>query len=441
MLTIGFIFPSSDYLHDPFRGDPHTHFQILTVLENALRSSVKVSLIDLRGVDKKFAVYHIPECDVYLHSVYTLDFEEQKSIVGALRERYPLAKHIAGGPHAAVFQEECLKIFDSLIIGDGERSIVRAVGDIMSYRLEKKYIQETPVDINNYPYPRRHYLPASAVARKGLLMLKDDRCLDDILTTTTIFSRGCPFNCYFCAMPELKKYSPGIRFRSAESVTQEIEYLKKEYGIGGISMLDELAFPPGAGKALPYIEAIGRTGIKWKAQCRVDGVTPEIARSLKAAGCVIMCLGIESVWQDSLDRINKKIDLKKTRESIRLLKENGIETRVYMIMGLPGEPEDIVDRTWSFIKETSPDLVYMCLLTVRPGTRMYDNPSEFGFKCVTTDWAKTMHLFGRYEDEKPTLTFEYAEKTPWGKGMSAERITANYLEIQRRLVEAGLARR
>ncbi len=206
-------------------------------------------------------------------------------------------------------------------------------------------------------------------------------------------------------------------------------------------MLDELSFPTAPGKALPYIEAIGRTGIKWKAQCRVDGVTPEIARALRAAGCVIMCLGIESVWQDSLDRINKKINIKKTMDSIRLLKENGIETRVYMIMGLPGEPDDIVERTWNFIKETSPDLVYMCLLTVRPGTRMYENPSEFGFKCVTTDWARTMHLFGRYEDEKPTLTFEYDETTPWGKGMSAEKITANYVELQRRLVEAGLARR
>jgi len=440
MLKIGFIFPSSDYLHDPFRGDPHTHFQILTVLQKELGSSVKASLIDLRGIDKKFALYHIPECDIYLHSVYTLDFREQKSIVSALRGRYPSAKHIAGGPHAAVFQEECLKIFDSLIIGDGEDTVVKAARDVMS-SLKKKYAQEIPVDINLYPYPKRHFLPESAVARKGLLTLKDDRSLDELLTTTVIFSRGCPYNCYFCAMPALKKYSPGIRFKKPELVAEEIEYLKREYAIGGISLLDELSFPTAPGKALPYIEAIGRTGIKWKAQCRVDGVTPEIARALRAAGCVIMCLGIESVWQDSLDRINKKINIKKTMESIRLLKENGIETRVYMIMGLPGEPDDIVDRTWNFIKETSPDLVYMCLLTVRPGTRMYENPSEFGFKCVTTDWDRTMHLFGRYEDEKPTLTFEYDETTPWGKGMSAEKITANYVELQRRLVEAGLARR
>jgi len=80
-MKIGFIFPSSEYLHDPFRGDPHTHFQILTILESHFGSEVDVSLIDLRGIKKRFAIYHIQECDVYLHSLYTLDLYEQESIV------------------------------------------------------------------------------------------------------------------------------------------------------------------------------------------------------------------------------------------------------------------------------------------------------------------------------------------------------------------------
>ena len=34
--------------------------------------------------------------------------------------------------------------------------------------------------------------------------------------------------------------------------------------------------------------------------------------------------------------INKKISINKTRETIEMLKENDIETRMYMILGLPG---------------------------------------------------------------------------------------------------------
>ena len=231
MLKIGFIFPSSEYLHDPFKGDPHTHFQILTVIEHHFGNGVGLSLIDLRGIKKESAIYHIPECDVYLHSVYTLDYDEQLSIVKKLRERYPKAKHIAGGPHATVFQEECLKIFDCLIIGDGEETIVQAVKDIISDDLKKMYKQKTVIDINRYQFPLRKYLPESTIARKGLLAMKIKKKYGELLSTTVIFSRGCPYGCYFCAMPQIKEYAPGIRYRKPELITEEIEYLKKTYGI------------------------------------------------------------------------------------------------------------------------------------------------------------------------------------------------------------------
>lgn len=438
MLRIGFIFPSSDYLYDPFKGDPHTHFQILTVLESHFGNKVELLLIDLRGIKKEFALYHIPECNVYLHSVYTLDYDEQASIVNGLRKRYPHAKHIAGGPHAAVYEEECLKTFDSLIIGDGENSIIKAIKDIMNSRLERIYRESSPVDINIYPYPNRKYLPEASVAREGLMTLRNKKGYDKLLSTTVIFSRGCVYQCAFCGMPEIRTYAPGIRYRDPKLIEDEIEYLKTDYGIQGISLLDEIGIPLERKRAIAFLEAIGRTGIAWRLQSRVDGVTPEIAKLAKEAGCVTICFGIESVSQKSLDIINKKITIEQTKQALHTLKENDIETRIYMIIGLPAEPENIVEQTWQFIKETNPVVVYLCLFTVRPGTEVFNNPKRFGIQSVTTDWNRTMHMFGRYKDEIPTLTFEYEKETPWGKGMSNEQIINNYLELQKRIKENNL---
>jgi len=72
---------------------------------------------------------------------------------------------------------------------------------------------------------------------------------------------------------------------------------------------------------------------------------------------------------------------------------------------------------------------------------MFNHREKFGIRWVSTDWDKTMHLFSRYEDEMPTLTFEYEENAPWGKSLSNETIVGNYLELQRRLKEAGLCTR
>lgn len=437
MLNIGFINPSSEYLHDPFRGDPHTHFQILTVLDSYFGNKINTSLIDLRGIKKEFAIHHIPECDVYLQSICTLDYNEQVSIVKNLRKRYPKAKYIAGGPHVNCFQEECLKIFDSLILGDGEESIIQAVKDINSSGLQKIYEQKGPIDINNYPFPRRKYLPKSTIARKGLVSVKKKRGYEDLWSTTVIFSRGCPYNCAFCAMPQIKKYNLGMRFRDPKLVEDEIEYLKHDYDIRALNFLDELVMPLTEKEAVPHLEAIGRTGIVWKGQCRVDGVTKETARLMKESGCAVMAMGNESVSQKSLDIINKQINIQRAKESIKLLKENDIEVRIYMIIGLPGEPKDIVKQTWDFIEETDPESVYLSLLTVRPGIEIFNNPKKFGIKKINTDWDKTRHMHGRYEKEIPTLTFEYEENTPWGKGFSKEKIVDNYLELQERIKKSG----
>lgn len=439
MLSIGFVLPSSDYLHDPFRGDPHTHFQILTVLESHFGDKVNLLLIDLRGIKREFAIYHMHECDVYLYSVYTLDYNEQVSIVNALRDRYPKAKHIAGGPHATVFQVECLKTFDSLIVGDGENSIIQAITDIMNLKLGSIYKQDSSVDINLYPYPRRGYLPESVVARRGLMTLKHKKGYDRLLSATVIFSRGCPYQCYFCAMPQLREYTSGMRYRLPELVKTEIEYLQGEYNIEGINLLDEIGIPMNRERAISHLEAIGKTGIIWRGQCRADGITPEVAKLARESGCVALGLGVESVSQTALNIINKKIDIKKAKETIQLLKNNGIETRIYMIIGLPGEPVDIVKQTWEFIQETSPDLVYLSLFTIRPGTEVFDHPEKFGIGRIYTNWEKSMHMFGRYEHETPTLTFEYEENTPWGKGISNEKIINNYVELQARLREYGLS--
>jgi radical SAM superfamily enzyme YgiQ (UPF0313 family) len=437
MMHIGFILPSSDYLFDPFRGDPHAHLQILTVLEDAYADQVKLSLVDLRGVQRQFAKYRIPQCDVYLYSVYTLDFNEQKEIVHTLRERYPNAKHIAGGPHVAFFREVSLTVFDALIIGDGEDTVVSAIADIMQNKGKSVYCQTKPVDINAYPYPKRKWLPEGTVARKGLLNLRRQKGYEQLMSTTVIFSRGCPFSCAFCAMPQIKGMNPGVRYRAPHHIEAEIEYLKRVYHMEAISLLDEIGLPPQRQAAIAHLEAIGRTGIIWRAQCRVDGITPEIAELLKASGCVTMCLGVESVSQKSLDLINKKIQIDRARQSIQLLKKNGIECRVYMILGLPGEPEDIVEKTWDFVKETDPELVYLSLLTLRPGTEMYNNHKKYGIRSVSSDWNKTMHLHGRYEFERPTLTFEYKDAPAWGNPLDNETIVNNYLELQSRIKENG----
>lgn len=438
MIKIGFILPSSYYLNDPFRGDPFTHLQLLTVLEESFGDKLDLSLIDLRGIRREFSLYHIDECDIYLHSIYTLDINEQTAIVKMLKRQYPKAVHIAGGPHAGEFPDESLLTFDSLIVGEGERNIVKAIDDFSNNRLQKIYRDPKAVDINIYPYPSRKFLPKSSTTRRRMMTLRNKPGFDKLISTNVIFSRGCPYNCHFCALLTAREGTPGIRFREPKLIEAEIEYLKNNYGIQGMVMVDEIVFPLKRLNAIAELEAIGRTNVVWRGQCRVDGITPELAVLARQSGCLALGMGVESVWQPSLDLINKRISIQKAKETIALLKANDIEARLYLILGLPGEPENIVDLTWDFIKETQPDLIHLSLFTIRPGTEVYRNPDKFGIKNIKTDWSNTMHIHG-LDQNRPELTFEYNKDTSWGKSLTSDQIVDNYFELLQRLKDNGLS--
>jgi len=228
---------------------------------------------------------------------------------------------------------------------------------------------------------------------------------------------------------------------SGRAVTfeEEIEYLKKDYGVKALALKDDNAIPLNERIARPFLEAIGRAGVKWRGQSRANGISEDMVKLAAEAGCIDIGIGIESVWPQSLKSINKKIDLQKAKEYIRTLKKYCIGVRLHLIFGLPGEPEDIVSRTLDFINEAEPSSVLLNLLCPLPGSEMYNNPVFFGIKNMCTEWHKLRNLYARFnEREKPHMWFEYCPVTPFGKSMSNERIINNYSELQAILRERNL---
>ena len=430
-LRVGFIVTSGKYNYKPFRNQPLNVLYLLTILEEKFGDRVKLSLIDLRGVEEESVSFHIQENDVFMYTITTLDYKETAYIVKSLRSLYPDAKHIAGGPHVTIFPMESSEVFDTVVIGEGEESIIKIIDDICALDLKPYYRQNKVVDINNYPVANRKYIPKKAVADTRLL----NKEYLGLLGTSVLFSRGCPYNCHFCSN---LNFGP-VRFRSAKLIEEEIEYLKKVYKIEAIALKDDNSIPIGRKHAQPFLEAIGRTCVKWRGQSRANGVDKDMVKLAKEAGCVELAVGVERVSPEALKIINKKLNLDESKSYLRLLRESGIDVRIHFILGLPGEPDDIVRRTLEFINEVEPNSVLLTLLCPLPGTEIYNNPEQYGIKYISKDWDKYILVFGRFSDnEIPELVFEYKDITPWGSGMSKEKIVANYMELQSILRERKL---
>ncbi len=362
-IRIGFVLPRDLHNYKPFRNQPLNALYLLTLIEREFGKNAEISIIDLRCVSKENIVYYVPKKDLYLYSVATIDYPETVRTVGEIRKAYPLARHVAGGIHINIYPEKSAEVFDAVALGDGEYIVSGIVRDAMAGALKKVYLDERPIDINAFPYPDRKFLPNTAIADTGFL----NAPYSGLPGTGVLFSRGCPYKCDFCA----NLVQAPARFRKPDLITKEIEYLKKDYGVKALVIKDDNIFALNSEVARQTLAAIGKTGVKWRANSRANDVPRALIKMAKEAGCVDLAVGVESVSQKVLDLIHKRLDFGKAKDFLGLLREEGIGIRLNLIIGLPGEPKDIAKRTIAFIKAVRPSSVLLSILTPVPGSMIF----------------------------------------------------------------------
>jgi radical SAM superfamily enzyme YgiQ (UPF0313 family) len=420
-LELGFVIPP-DYLNfEPFKNQQLTALYILTILESRFKEKLSLSIIDLRGIAKKNIPYYLPKKDIYFYTAFSPLYLIICEIKDLIRKIYPEALHVISGPHVDLFHKQ-VEGFDAIAIGEGETNVIKIVDDIFNNRIEGIYSNPDSIDLDEYPYPLRKFQPAPSVVDTGFFY--EDRLLR---ASNVLFSRGCPFRCRFCANLNLGP----TRYRHPSLVEEEIEYLKQEYGVQALVLRDDNSIPVDRKIAEPFLRALERTKVKWRGQARANGIPEDMVELASKSGCLDLSIGVESACPEVLRIINKKIDLEKTKEFVKIVQKNKIGVKLLLILGLPGEPEDIVTRMINFIDDTQPKVVGLALFCPFPGSAIATNYKDYGIKFLNPNFHEYQLLYGRFdENERPKLMFEYNEVTPWGRGMKPEVIIENYNKLQ-----------
>lgn len=283
---------------------------------------------------------------------------------------------IMGGPHLSIYPKETLDYpyLDYGINGEGEFAMLELLNalegkkDLASIRglIYKKnnevYVNEPVIveDIDSLPFPAYHLLP----------MNKYDSIISLYPVSTMISSRGCPYQCNFCfKQPSDKK----IRFRSPRNVVDEMEYLVKKYKIREIMFYDDV-FTLHRPHVVGICEEIltRNLHVKWETPTRVNHLDGELLKLMRRSGCIRLRYGIESGNETVLKMMNKKIDLRQTKEAFKWTRTAGIEIFAYFMIGYAYETETTVKQTINFAIELNPDLAMFTVVTPYPGTPLYD---------------------------------------------------------------------
>jgi radical SAM enzyme (TIGR01210 family) len=177
-------------------------------------------------------------------------------------------------------------------------------------------------------------------------LLEDERRPDGTVERAlTVFLTGaeCPFTCSFCDLWRWTIDGPtplGALTRQLESVLQALDGSVpdrlKLYNAS--NFFDQRAVPPGdllgiAGLAAPFaavtVESHAST---------IGSKTLAFARQI--SGRLEVAVGLETIHPVAIAQLNKRLDLGRFDSAARLLSDNGIDLRVFVLLGAPHVPSD-----------------------------------------------------------------------------------------------------
>ena len=353
-------------------------------------------------------------------SIYTNDRKSAVDTSRMIKEIDSDIPVIIGGPHCTYLQQDALydiPYADVSVAGEGEYVIL----DLAKYIQGKKKLSDIHGvfyrdngsiksgktikvidDLDSLPFPARHLVDKYDYGNSFLEFLYKKKM------TSLSTSRGCPFQCRFCA-----RYSNIIkewrfRQRSAENVVKEIQELDEKYRSAWIVDENFLADNKRAHKIFDMLLESG-TNIDLSIEgARVDSADRKLYKKMKKAGVVFISFGIESGNQDVIDFYNKKFTLDKAREAVNLAREMNFFICASFILGAPIETKQHIKNTIRFACSLPLDIASFGPFAYLKGSQLWDeavknNKISSDKYIVLPDSHKGLGNFTREEMIKNTI--------------------------------------
>ncbi len=270
-----------------------------------------------------------------------LDLEEEVRMVAS---RYTV---IAGGPHAEGAYWHLLRLGAyASVVGDGEPAVIGLVENLLGWR-----------DITSVPNIAYREGDRFKTTRIELIDLDEYRPYHEGLRLYPPIEimRGCMYRCLFCQVPW--QFKSSVRFRSPSAVHDAVKSYVA-HGFRDIRFIAPVGFAymskgdkPNTGAIEELLSGVVDAGGRpylgtFPSETRPEYVTPEVLEVVKKyAANKRISVGLQSGSERLLHRVNRGHGVSEVLEVVRLIHAYGFRAVVDLILGMPGEDDEDVERT------------------------------------------------------------------------------------------------
>lgn len=267
---------------------------------------------------------------------------------------------VAGGPLVTAHHDTLAGV-DHLVLGEAEETLPPFLADLAAGEAKPLYRSGLFPDIAASPVPRWDLLDL----RKYAVM-------------NVQYSRGCPYNCEFCTIPQLNGRRP--RTKGWPQLRAELESLQGRGWRGNIFIVDDNFIGNRRKLRADILPALGewsrrrRYPFAFTTEVSIDlADDAELVRQMVAAGFENVFIGIETPNDDSLAECGKNQNRRRDLlASVRNLQRQGLQVSAGFILGFDNDPPEIFQRLAGFIQQSGIVTAMVGLLNAPRGTRLFD---------------------------------------------------------------------
>ena len=355
-----------------------------------------------------------------------------------LKATCPDTRVVLGNVHASVYASFYLDQGCADVICHGESELImeelcaafeagRPLSAIcgISY-LEGNEVKSTgpgraPDDLDSLPLPARHLVDMDLYSGRDFVTESDGGTF-----RVMIASRGCTYECTFCAMNAHRNH----RVRSPSAVAGELKLLVERYGAAFVELLDPL-FTVNKQWVIEVCKAIIDSGVEveWLCEGHVNTVDDEMLSWMKRAGCRILAFGLETATAETLKRVRKGSSPEGAYSAVEATAKAGISPHGLFVLGFPGETRAQAEDTIRLSLSLPIDFAQYALLVPYPGSEIYYSLVKQGLLDNEADPAQKIESWQRY-----SAYLSYTDQEPIfvADGWTAEQLKATQRSAIRR---------
>ena len=399
---------------------------ILKVGASLRAAGIEVDHLDLTGVSNYLDVVRDYKDDAIF--AITATTPQMPAAVKIARELNGFT--ILGGPHVTLVNAAAKRgnvraieafanlnyEFDSLVCGDGEQAIFEALKGqcIVDADDPKSELWQSSEKFTQSPWPDRSLVDMDSY----------HYTIDGEKACHLLSQMGCPMGCRFCAgrnSPSLRR----MRLRPPDNVIAEILHLHRRYGYRGFNFFDDEV---NINKLLPdLLRGLWKSGYELGVEWRLRGFikaelfTEEQAELMYDAGFRWILIGFESGSDRILRNIHKNATREDNTRAMQIAHGYGIKVKALMSVGHPGESEETIKDTYTWLLDARPDDLDVTVITPYPGSPYWDEAIEIDKEIYCYSTPKSNDVLFMEE-------VDFSQTADYYKGMAGEYVSHVWTE-------------